>query len=209
MDGAHHLPGASDLHVAGVLACWQPPPGLRRAGDHDPAVAFLLRTFLHTDIHQLQVLPLRLEPEVDGVLLLRLVLVVKDDVREPAIAFHAAHVLDLVKDEMKVGVQLRIAKHEGAVLGPLVDYLPHRGIHVLLSEGFCRAANGWSGTLAGCRRSRSYRWSICQGLVGGRYRSRSSKAQRHGNGGGACDRDKASIRTIVHHWLEFPCHPGR
>src|SRR5262245_40438998 len=155
VDGAHHMPGAGHLHVARVLACRQPPPGLRRAGDHDPAVALLLRTFLHTDIHQLQVLPFGLEPEVDGVLLLRLVLVVEDNVREPTIAFHAAHILDLVKDEMEVGIEFRIAKHKGAVLGPLVDHLLHRSVDVLLGEAFGRAAHGWSTTLAGCRRSRS------------------------------------------------------
>ena len=120
--------------LARVLACRQPPPGLRRAGDHDPTVALLLRAFLHADVHQFEVLTLGLEPEVDGVLLLRLVLVVKDNVREPAIAVHAAHVLDLVKDEMEVGVELRIAKHESAVLGALVDHLLHRGVDVVLGE---------------------------------------------------------------------------
>src|SRR6476620_2632051 len=73
-------------------------------GDRDPAVALLLRASAHADVHQFEVLPLRLEPEIDGVLLLRLVLVVKDNVREPAIAFHAAHVLDLLKDEMEIGI---------------------------------------------------------------------------------------------------------
>ena len=223
VDGAHHLPGAGHLHVARVLACWQPPPGLRRAGDHDPAVALLLRTFLHTDVHQFEVLPLRLEPEVDGVLLLRLVLVVKDNVREPAIAVHAAHVLDLVEDEMEVGVELRIAEHEGAVLGALVDHLLHRGVDVVLGEvlgGPCSARGGCGrgdrgrsggGVVLGRRYRRrwSHRWQISRGLVGGPQRRRNSKAQRRGNRRGACDRDKASIKTIVHHWSKFPCHPGR
>ena len=68
---------------------------------------------------------LGLEPEVDGVLLLRLVLVVEDDIGEPAIAFHAAHDLDLLEDEIEVGVELGIVEHEGAVLGALGDHL-HR-----------------------------------------------------------------------------------
>src|SRR5262249_56729103 len=122
--------------------------------------------------------------EVDGVLLLGLVLVVKDNIREPAIAFHAAHVLDLVKDEMEVGIEFRVAEHEGAVLGPLVDHLLDRGVDVILGEAFGRAAHGWSGTLAGCRRRRSYRWSICRGMVVGHHWSRSSEALRHGTRSG-------------------------
>ena len=142
MDGAHHLPGAGHLHVARVLACRQPPPRLRRAGDHDPAVALLLRASPHADVHQFEVLPLRLEPKIDGVFLLRLVLVVKVDVWEPAIAFHAAHDLDLVEHEMEIGVELRIAEHEGAVLGALVDHLLHRGVDVLLGEILGLACRG-------------------------------------------------------------------
>ena len=116
VDGAHHVPATGHLHVAGMLLHRQPPPGHRHARDHVVAVAFLLRALLHADVHQLQFLALRLEPEVDGVLLLGVVLVVEDGVGEPAIAFHAAHDLDLLEDEVEVGVELRIAEHEGAVL---------------------------------------------------------------------------------------------
>src|SRR5262245_41984003 len=72
-----------------------------------PPIAFLLRTFLHADVHQFEVFSVWLEPEVDGVLLLGFILVVKDGVCEPSIAFHAAHDLDLLVDEIQVGVELR------------------------------------------------------------------------------------------------------
>ena len=75
----------------------------------------------------LRLVALGLEPEVDGVLLLRLVLVVEDGIGEPAIAFHAAHDLDLLEDEIEVGVELGIVEHEGAVLGALGDHLLDRG----------------------------------------------------------------------------------
>ena len=44
---------------------------------------------------------------------------------------------------MEVGVELRIAKHEGAVLGPLVDHLLHRGVDVVLGEVLGGAGSGW------------------------------------------------------------------
>ena len=212
VDRAHHLPGAGHFHVAGMLLHRQPPPGHRHAGDHDPAVAFLLRTLLHADVHQFEVLSFRLEPEVDGVLLLGVVLVVEDGVGEPAIAFHAAHDLDLLEDEVEVGVELRIAEHEGAVLAALVDHRLHRSVHVFLGESLGRTGalrSAFCGRRSGrCRWSRSHRWRIRRGLVGGHHRRRSSKAQRSGNRRGACDQGKASIKTIVCHWLKFPCHPG-
>ena len=134
MDGAHHVPAARDLHVARMLLHREPPPGDRHARDHDPAVAILLRTLLHADVHQLQLLAVRLEPEVDGVLLLGIVLVVEDGVGEPAPTFHAAHDLDLLVDEVEIGVELRIAEHEGAIARALADHLLRRGNHVVLGE---------------------------------------------------------------------------
>jgi hypothetical protein len=47
-----------------------------------------------------------LEPEVDGVLLPGFVLVVEDRIGEPAIACHTAHALDLLEDEVEVGIDL-------------------------------------------------------------------------------------------------------
>jgi hypothetical protein len=80
VDRAHHLPGARDLRIAGVLLHREPPPGDRHARDHDSAITLLLRAFLHADVHQLQLIASRFEPEVDGVLLLGLVLIVEDGV---------------------------------------------------------------------------------------------------------------------------------
>src|SRR4029434_4159556 len=97
VDCAHHLPRTRDFHAPRMLLHRQPPPGDWQTCDHDVAVALLLRTLLHPDIHELEVIPLRLEPEVDGVLLFGLVLIVEDSVGEPAIAFHAADALDLLK----------------------------------------------------------------------------------------------------------------
>jgi len=67
-------------------------------------------------------------------LLLGLILVVKDDIGEPAIAFHAAYDLDLLEVEVKVGIELGVVEHEGAVLRLLVHDLLHRRIHVVLGE---------------------------------------------------------------------------
>ena len=147
VDRAHHLPGAGHLHVAGMLLHREPPPGDRHARHHVVAVAVLLRPLLHPDIHQGQLVALGLEPEIDGVLLLRRVLVVEDDVGEPAIAFHAAHALDLLEDEIEVGVELGIVEHEGAVLRPLGDHLSHPLIDVLLGE--LLRAGGFRGLLGG------------------------------------------------------------
>src|SRR5262245_10347831 len=123
-----------------MLLYRQPPPGDWQTRDHDIAVALLLRTFLHPDIHELEVIPLRLEPEIDGVLLFGFVLIVEDSVSEPAIAFHAADALDLLKDEVEVGVELGIVEHEGAVLAPLIDRLLYCGVHILLGEALGRPA---------------------------------------------------------------------
>src|SRR6476659_7162321 len=115
---------------------------------------------------------------------------------------------------MEVAVELQKTKYESTVLGALVHHLLHRSVHVVLGEflggsggGRGRGRRG-GGVVLGrrCRRRWSHRWRISRGLVGGPQRRRNSKAKRRGNRRGACDRDKASIRTIVHHWLEF--HPG-
>src|ERR1700674_1495079 len=100
VDRAHHLPGPRDLHGARVLLDGEPPPGHRQTRHHVVAVAILLRTLLHPDIHEGELVALGLEPEIYGVLLLGLVLVVKDDIGEPAIAFHAAYDLDLLEVEV-------------------------------------------------------------------------------------------------------------
>src|SRR5262249_27342818 len=49
----------------------------------------------------LRFFPSGLNQKVDGVLLLRFILVVKDGVCEPSIAFHAAHDLDLLVDRYR------------------------------------------------------------------------------------------------------------
>src|SRR5262245_12246234 len=121
MDRSHHLPGAGHLHVAGMLLHREPPPGDRQARDHDPVIAFLLRPLLHADVHQRELVAVGLEPEIDGVLLLLVGLVVEDAIGEPAITFHAAHGLDLLEDEIEVGVELGIVEDEGAILGALGD----------------------------------------------------------------------------------------
>src|SRR4029079_15784631 len=83
VDRAHHLPSARHLSAARMLLNGEPPPSDRHAGDHHIAVTFLLRTFLHPDIHQGELVTLGLEPEIDGVLLLGLILVVEDGIGEP------------------------------------------------------------------------------------------------------------------------------
>ena len=96
VDRAHHLPGAGHLHVAEGCSC----TGRRRQATGMRVTvwslaAVLLRALLHPDVHQGQLVALGLKPEIDGVLLLGHVLVVEDGIGEPAIAFHAAHDLDL------------------------------------------------------------------------------------------------------------------
>src|SRR4029079_4544975 len=103
VDRAHHLPGAGDLHVPGMHMDRQPPPGNGKARDHDPAVTVLLRTLLYPDIHEREAGVLRLEPEIDGVLLLRLVLVVEERIANPAIALHATHDFHLLEYEIEIG----------------------------------------------------------------------------------------------------------
>ena len=58
----------------------------------------------------------------------------EDGVGEPAIAFHAPHDLDLLKDQVEVGIELGVVKHEGPVLGPLGDGRGDSLVHVLLAE---------------------------------------------------------------------------
>ena len=134
VDRAHDLPGASNLRVAGMLLHREPPPRHGQARNHDPAIALLLGALLHPDVHELEAGVLRLEPEVDRILLLRLVLVVEDDIGEPAIAFHAAHHLDLFEDEIEVGIELGIVEHEGSVFRALGNHLIDRLLHVGLGE---------------------------------------------------------------------------
>jgi hypothetical protein len=124
----------------------QPPPGHGQARDHDPAVAFALRPLLHPDVHQGQLVAFRLEPEIDGILLLGLGLVVEDRIGEPAIALHAAHALHLLEHEVEVGIELRIVKHEGPILRALgedfFNRLFDRGLVELLGgkRGACKIA---------------------------------------------------------------------
>ena len=157
VDRAHHLPGARHLHVAGMLLHGKPPPGDRHARHHVVAVAVLLGALLHPDVHQGQLVALGLQPEIDGVLLLGHVLVVEDGIGEPAIAFHAAHDLDLLKDQVEVGIELGIVKHEGAVLGALGDHLRDPLVDVLLGEA------PWRARCAGGRTHRERRWLSWQG----------------------------------------------
>ena len=75
---------------------------------------------LHRDLVDLDVVDLKLagflvHPEVDGVLLLGLILVVEDDIGEPAIALHAAYRLDLLEQKIEVSIELRVVEHEGSV----------------------------------------------------------------------------------------------
>ncbi len=58
----------------------------------------------------------------------------EDDIGEPAIAFHAAHALDLLEDEIEVGVELGIVEHEGAVLRPLGNDLLDPLVDILFGE---------------------------------------------------------------------------
>ena len=90
---------------------------------------------LHPDIHQRQLVAFGLEPEINGILLLGGVLVVKDDIGEPAIALHAAHALDLVEEKIEIGVELGIVEDEGAVLGALGDHLLELLVDLLFGEG--------------------------------------------------------------------------
>ena len=147
VDRAHHVPGAGDLHAARMLLNGEPPPCHRQACHHNVTVALFFRTLLHPDVHEFELIPFRLEPEVDGVLLLGLVLVVEDGVGEPAIARHAAHDLDLVEYEVEVGVELGVVEDEGAVLAPLIDCLLNGSVYVLLGEGLARTGrrSGWLG----------------------------------------------------------------
>src|SRR6478672_10117359 len=106
MDGAHHLPGAGDLHIAWMLLHRKPPPSNRHTGYHDPVVALLLRALLHSDVHQGQLVTFGLEPEVDGVLLLWFIPVVENRVGKPAIAFHAEHDYYLLEHKVEINIEL-------------------------------------------------------------------------------------------------------
>ncbi len=198
VDRAHHLPGTSHLHVTRVLLHREPPPGDRHARDHDPAVALLLRALLHPDIHEGELVTVGLEPEVDGVLLLGLVLVVEDDVGEPAIALHAAHDLDLLEHEVEIGVELGVMEDEGAVLRPLGDRCLDRLVHVLFAE--LLAALGLGGDRSGvCRRT----WLVCRtGLVPREHGP--TNAQGHGDRRGLRN-EEAPIKPAEDHWLDVPC----
>ena len=66
-------------------------------------------------------------------MLLGVLLVVKDGVGEPAIAFHAAHDLDLLEDEIEVGIELDRETRRRR-LAAAVDHRLHRRIDVLLDE---------------------------------------------------------------------------
>src|SRR5262249_34325929 len=190
VDRAHHLPGAGHLHVAGVLLHRQPPPSNRHACDHDPAVALLLRSFLHSDVHQLQLISFGLEPEVDGVLLLGLVLVVEYDIGKPAIAFHAAHDLDLLELKIEVGIEPWVVKNEGAVLGALGDDLLHSLVDVVLSEFFGRFRRG-------CGRCRLRRLTCLYGH---------DRRRAHGKGRGKYRGlyQRKAIEPELRHWLVLP-----
>jgi hypothetical protein len=98
------------------------------------SLAILLGTFLHADIHQLERGTLRLEPEVDGVLLLRLILVVEDGIGEPAITFHAAHDLHFLENEIEIGVEFRIVEDKGAVFRSRCDGVGDGFIHLLFAN---------------------------------------------------------------------------
>src|SRR5262249_14360947 len=190
VDAGGEIPYAGDLHVAGMLLHRKPPPGDRHAGDHVPAVAVLLRPLLHADIHKLQVLPFGLEPEVDGALLLGFVFVVEDCVGKPAVAFHAAHDLYVLVDQVEIGIELRIAEHEHAVMRALVDYLLHRRIDVVLGEVPFRGRGGRSDE------DTRYR-DVCR-----------SKAQSHGNCRGLRTGAPVSHQASPDHWLVVPCAAG-
>ncbi len=58
----------------------------------------------------------------------------EDDIGEPAIAFHAAHDLDVLEDEVEVGIELGIVEYEGAVLGALGDDLLDVRVDVFVGE---------------------------------------------------------------------------
>src|SRR5262249_13058622 len=140
VDRTHYLPSARHLRAARMLLNGEPPPSDRHAGDHHKAVTLLLRTFLHPDIHQGELVTLGLEPKVYGVLLLGLILVVEDGIGEPAIALHAAHDLDLLVDEIEILIEPRIMEFEDAVLASLIHYLLHRRVHIVFGEVFGRTA---------------------------------------------------------------------
>src|SRR5215471_14147075 len=140
VDRAHYLPSARYLRAAWMLLNGEPPPSDRHAGDHHIAVTLLLRAFLYPDIHQGELVTLGLEPEVNGVLLLGLILVVEDGIGEPTIALHAAHDLDLLVHEIEVLIEPRIMEYEDAVLAPLIHCLLHRRVHIVFGELFGRTA---------------------------------------------------------------------
>src|SRR5262245_3505461 len=185
------VPGAGHLHVAGVLLYRQPPPSDRHACDHDPAVALPLRSFLHSDVHQLQLISFGLEPEVDGVLLLGLVLVVEYDIGKPSIAFHAAHDLDLLELKIVVCIECWFVKNEGAVLGALGDGLLHSLVDVVLSEFFGRFRRG-------CGRCRLRRLTCLFG-----HDRRRAHGKGRGKYRGLYQRNTA-IEPELRHWLVLP-----
>src|SRR6202521_1571266 len=101
LHGRHHFPAARLLGLTGVLRCRNPPPRDRLAGLQRPRRALALGRFADARVDDLQLVRARLDPEVDQIALLCVVLRVEDHVGKKAIAVQGAGEVDFFIDQLE------------------------------------------------------------------------------------------------------------
>src|SRR6266436_2244696 len=97
----HHFPSARLLGLTGVLRCRNPPPRDRLPGLQRPRRALALGRFADAGVDDLELVRARLDPEVDQIALLRVVLRVENHVGEKAIAVQRAGEVDFFIDQLE------------------------------------------------------------------------------------------------------------
>ena len=135
VDGRLDLPALLLLGLAGMLGGRDPPPRYGAARDQLPPVAFPLRGLVDADVDDLQLLPRRLQPEVEVVGLGGLTLGVEVHVHEVAVPMDAPNHADVVRLQLEERARLLVLVAERAVLlDPGVDVGIDGGSRPLLRE---------------------------------------------------------------------------
>src|SRR3984893_4002056 len=116
LHGRHHFPSARLLGLTGVLRCRNPPPRDRLPGLQRPGRALALGRFADAGVDDLELVRARLDPEVDQVALLRVVLRVEDHVGKKAIAVQRAGEVDFFIDQLERCAIHRIDEGEDAAV---------------------------------------------------------------------------------------------
>src|SRR2546429_7207706 len=112
----HHFPPARLLGLAGMLRCRNPPPRNRLAGLQRPRRALAPGRLADAGIDDLELVRSRLDPEVDQIALLRIVLCVEDHVRKEAIAVERAREVDFFIDQPERRATHRVDEREDAAV---------------------------------------------------------------------------------------------